>query len=431
MPKITKRLADRLEPDPDGRDRFFWDSGDGATKGFGVRVKPSGVSSYIVQYRNKGGRTRRLALGRVGVLTPDGARSMAKDRLGEVANGGDPSADRSIARKSMTVASLCDLYLEQAAAGILIGRRGQPIKRSTLAMDRSRVESHVKPLLGTRPVRTLLADDIKRMQSDIAAGRTVRRQSTEGRGGRIAGGRGVASRTVGMLGTILQFAVENSIIKDNPVRGVRRMNDAKPARYLELDEVRTLGAALLEAASQGENETGIAAVRALLLTGCRRMEMLALTWDAIDAPSSCLRLTDTKSGPQLRPIGAAAVSHLIALEKVGEGRFVFPANRGNGHFVGLPRVLARISRRAGIDAISVHALRHTFAAAAASLGYSELTIAGLLGHKVPGVTARYAHVPDSALVAAADRVASHIDGALFRRPSADVVPLRTAPRAYQ
>ena len=81
MPKITKRTVDRLRPDPAGRDRFLWDAGDGALKGFGVRVKPSGVASYIIQYRNKEGRTRRLALGRVGVLTPEEARREAGDRL--------------------------------------------------------------------------------------------------------------------------------------------------------------------------------------------------------------------------------------------------------------------------------------------------------------------------------------------------------------
>ena len=93
MPKITKRTVDQLRPDPAGRDKFLWDAGDGALKGFGVRVKPSGVASYIVQYRNKEGRTRRLALGRVGVLTPEEARIEAGDKLKAAAKGGDPSAE--------------------------------------------------------------------------------------------------------------------------------------------------------------------------------------------------------------------------------------------------------------------------------------------------------------------------------------------------
>ena len=109
MPKITKRAVDALRPDPAGRDVFCWDAGDGALKGFGVRLKPSGAASYLVQYRNKECRTRRLVLGRVGELTPDEARQLAADSLKEVRKGGDPSADRHAVRGAMTVAELCDL----------------------------------------------------------------------------------------------------------------------------------------------------------------------------------------------------------------------------------------------------------------------------------------------------------------------------------
>ena len=181
-----------------------------------------------------------------------------------------------------------------------------------------------------------------------------------------------------------------------------------------------------EAEAEGENRTGIAAARALLLTGCRKMEILALPWDWLDARARCIRFSDTKSGAQLRPIGAAAANHLDARPKRDGCEFVFPADRGDGHFVGLPRVLDRLCARAGLADVTVHTLRHSFAASAAELGFSELTIAGLLGHSMPGVTARYAHVPDSALVAAADRVASRIATTLDGKEGADVVPLRAA-----
>jgi hypothetical protein len=94
MRKITKRLVDTLRPDPAGKDVFRWDAGDGALKGFGIRMKPSGAASYFVQYRNKEGRTRRLVVGRVGTLTPDEARNLAGDALKAATKGGDPSADR-------------------------------------------------------------------------------------------------------------------------------------------------------------------------------------------------------------------------------------------------------------------------------------------------------------------------------------------------
>lgn len=99
-----------------------------------------------------------------------------------------------------------------------------------------------------------------------------------------------------------------------------------------------------------------------------------------------------------------------------------PATHGDGHLVGLPKVLERICAKAELKGVTLHVLRHSFAATAAEMGFSELTIAGLLGHSVPGVTARYAHVPDSALANAADRVATRIACALDGKAEAAVVP---------
>jgi integrase len=414
LSKLTKRVVDALRPHPI-RDVFKWDAGDGALKGFGVRVKPSGVASYFVQYRNKEGRTRRLVLGRVGELTPDEARRVAADKLKEARTGGDPSAERRAARAAIIVSELCDLYLADAK-----GR----IKPSTVAMDYSRIECHVKPLIGRRTVAALTQRDIERFQADVAAGKTARPSREKGRGGKASGGRGVAARTVGMLGTILEFGKRHGIISDNPARGVRRFPDNKRRRFLSLEELAALGEAMREATARGESRTGVAAIHALLLTGCRRSEILALPWAWLDTKARCIRFEDTKSGPQLRPIGVAAVKHIAAQSHKKECQWVFPADRGVGHFIGLPRVLARVCARAGLKDVTVHTIRHSFAATAAELGFSELTIAGLLGHTVPGVTARYAHVPDSALIAAADRVSARMASALDGRAAAEVVPMQ-------
>jgi integrase len=179
-----------------------------------------------------------------------------------------------------------------------------------------------------------------------------------------------------------------------------------------------------EAEASGENPVAVTVIRLLLMTGLRRMEALALPRAWVDSRTRCIRFEDTKSGAQLRPIGTAAV-RLIEAQRVREGcPWVFPATHGDEHFVGLPKVLERVCAKAGLEGVTVHVLRHTFAATAAEMGFSELTIAGLLGHSVPGVTARYAHVPDSALVAAADRVATRIAAALDGNAEAEVVPLR-------
>ena len=142
------------------------------------------------------------------------------------------------------------------------------------------------------------------------------------------------------------------------------------------------------------------------------MEALALPRAWIDRRHQCIRFGDTKSGPQIRPLGGAAMRLLESLSFREESPWVFPADQGDSHFVGLPKVLNRVCARAGLDDVTIHVLRHSFAATAAELGFSQLTIAGLLGHGVPGVTARYAHIPDRALIAAADRVSDTIAEAL-------------------
>jgi len=180
------------------------------------------------------------------------------------------------------------------------------------------------------------------------------------------------------------------------------------------------------AEAQGENPVVLSAVRFLLLTGFRRMEALALRWDAVDAKGRCITLTDSKSGGQVRAVGAAALAVLDSLGPDAGAPWVFPATRGEGHFVGLPKALDRLYAAAGIDGASVHTLRHTLASVAADEGFSELTVAALLGHARRGVTQRYAKV-DRAAVLAADAVSAKIAGLLDGQANtADVVPLRMA-----
>ena len=400
MPKITKRVIDGLRPDSGGAEAFRWDS---ELRGFGVRIMPSGIASYHIQYRTPHGRTRRMAIGRVGILTPDEARKLAREKLAAAAKGSDPSTERRAVRKSMTVSELCDLYLAHAK-----GR----IKDLTLAMDRSRIETHVKPLIGKLSVRGLTANDVERLKIEIIAGKSAKPRKN-GRGGVITGGRGVASRTLGMLGTILEYAKHPlNLIKENPVRGIKKPSDGKQRRFLSLEEIARLGAVICQTETTGEHDSGILAIRFLLMTGLRRMEALALARGWIDVDNQCIRFPDTKSGAQLRPIGRNAIELLRSLPVRDGSPWVFPAKRGKSHFIGLPKVLKRLCTTAGLEGVTVHVLRHSFAATAAEMGFSELTIAGLLGHAVPGVTARYAHMPDAALVAAADHVCSRITAAL-------------------
>ena len=158
MTRLTKRAVDSLRPGPD-RDVFAWD---GEIRGLGVRVKPTGLKTYFVQYRNADGRTRRLVIGKHGVLTTDEARDLGRQKLAEVSKGEDPSAKRRAARERMTVSEVCDWYLTEGRAGRLIGRNRRPIKASSLDGDEGRINVHITPLIGSQTVDSLILADVEK-----------------------------------------------------------------------------------------------------------------------------------------------------------------------------------------------------------------------------------------------------------------------------
>jgi integrase len=403
MARLTKREVDSLRPLPD-RDVFAWD---GEIRGFGIRVKPTGSKTYFVQYRNADGRTRRLVIGKHGILATDQARDLGRQKLAEVCKGDDPSAQRRAARTSLTISDICDWYLKEGRAGRLLGRNRRPIKVTTLNGDEGRINIHIKPLIGARPVRGFILADVERFQAEIAAGRPVARAKKRGRGGRTKGGAGVAGRAVSTLRGLLGHAKRHGLIETNPALGVRVVASNRKLRWLSRDELVILGSTMAAAERQGEHPTGLAAIRALLLTGFRRLEVLGMHRAWIRDKEHSICLPDTKTGQQVRIVGQAAIDLLMEQPRRDDSPFVFPADWGDGHFIGVVRVLNRLCARAGLEGVTPHVLRHTFASMAAELGFSELTIAGLLGHASRGVTQRYIHL-DRALILAANRVAVEI-----------------------
>ena len=386
-----------------GPGETVWDS---AVPSFGARRQKGAAVAYVLKFRTAEGRQRWHTIGRHGApWTPDTAREEAKRLLGEVASGGDPSGEKIAKRRALTVAELCDRYFEDALAGKVRTRTKAAKKPGTLTIDRGRIERHIKPLLGAVSVAAVTRHDIEKFLHDIADGRTAGKTKTKTRGlARVTGGEATATRTVGLLGAIFTYAVRKDMRPENPVRGVALFADRKRERRLSDEEYAQFGEALRKA--EGTLwPPAVAAARFIALTGFRRSEAVSLRWFEVDLARCTATLADTKTGKSMRPLSRAACDALRARER-GPLEFVFPASRGDGPMTGFPQYWARIAKLGALPAdVTPHVLRHSFASLASDLGYSEPTIATLVGHAGRSITSRYVHSADAVLLAAADAVA--------------------------
>ena len=418
--RIGLREIGSLEPG-----KTIWDT---EVACFGARRQLSASISYVVYYRTAENRQRLHTIGRHGSpWTPESARKEAKRILGAVANGSDPAETKKMKRHAESVAELCDMYFLEAKTGRILSRRKQPKKASTLITDESRAERHIKPLLGRRSVVSVTRADVEAFMHSVAEGKTAIRQKTERKRGVsiVRGGRGAASRTVGLLGAIFTYAVRKGMRADNPVRGVERFADGRRSRRLSEAEYVIIGDACSRAEADNAWPPLVAAARFLMLTGWRTGEVIGLKWPEIDLARRTASLGDTKTGQSVRPLSRVACD-ILREQKTRDG-LIFPAVRGLGIMTGFPKVWTRVMSKSGLPReITPHVIRHSFASLAHDLGYSELTIAALVGHKNGSITARYIHIADAVLLASADAVACKTLALMGIVPVNEVVPLRAA-----
>jgi integrase len=323
MPRLTKKVIDAIKPKPD---RFFaWDD---KLPGFGVRCYPTGRKVFVAQVR-VGRAQRRVTIGDFGPFTVEQARARAEGIIHEAAEGRDPQREKRAAREAVTVAELCDIYLQAARAGLVTTRFKRPKRPATVAIDEGRIARHIKPMIGATPAKDLRRADVQRMADSIAQGKTAGVFKGKRRGRAVVtGGAGTAARVVELLGGIWSWAEKRDLVPGtSPTRGVETARGEARDRVLNDDELWELGNAIDAAAAGSPMAAG--ALRLIALTGLRREEACGLQWREFDEAGCCLRLAETKTGRSMRPIGRAARELLAGLPRLSD-EWVFPNRSGTG-----------------------------------------------------------------------------------------------------
>lgn len=377
--KLTKRQVESFAVRPKRYDIF-----DSELPGFHVRISPTGNRTYQLYYRTRSGQERRPKIGLHGPISCEEARDIAKQWLAEVAMGRDPSLLRAQARAAPTIAQICDRYLEHSRTRL---------KSSTCQTYAWLIGKLIKPALGAHKVAELRRADIESFQRSLAA--TPRN----------------ANQAISLLGTIMTYAEAHELIEpgSNPCRHVAAFKTSRLERFLSQDETLRL----LKTLDLFEHELrapthAIAAIRLLLLTGCRKNEICTLQWPHVDLQSGTLNLPDSKTGAKRVRLNSAAVEVLAAIPQLPGNPFVIVGERPGQPLVGLQRIWERIRREAQLEDVRLHDLRHNFASQAISMGVPLPVIGALLGHKSLQATSRYAHLADDPIRAASERVGQSI-----------------------
>lgn len=378
--RLNNRTVDALKVD---RETLFWDRN---LPGFAVRVYPSGTRTYVVQTRGPYG-ARRVTLGRHGVISAAEARRRAWQVIARIKAGKDPLPEHATTRRAVgpRLADMAARYMDEYVA--------VHCKPATVRIRSVAIYKHIVPRLGNLRIGA------------------VRRRHVTALHLRMAATPVQANNVIITLSQIYTKAQDWGIVAEgtNPCSHVELYRQRKRERFLTEAEFKRLGRVLEEAGENGgATPQAIAAIRLLILTGCRRGEILRLRWDEVDLQARELRLRDSKTGPRVVPLSPSAVQLLTDMPRGAGSRWVIPGRKPGTHMCSLGNAWRLLRKRAGLHDVRLHDLRHSFASSALALGESLPMIARLLGHRQIASTARYAHLARSSVHQAANRVAESL-----------------------
>jgi integrase len=418
--RITKRAVDALAC-PAGKDReFLWDT---ALAGFGVAAFASGKKVYVCQYR-QGGRSRRIAVGEHGRLTPDEARSEAKKLLGLAEAGIDPVAEKRKERELRTFGAVAADFLTSHVTTKRKGRTADEYRRI--------LGSRILPALGSKRIIELRRADVARLH------------------GKLADKPYEANRAVALISAVWNWAAKRGevALADNPAKGIERYREHKRERYLTSDELGRLGDALRQGETEGlpysvdeanpkskhapkaENRRvqfdpfAAAAIRLLILTGARLREILHAKWEHVDFERGLTFLPDSKTGKKTLYLSAAALDVLANLPRIEGNPFIIPGAENGKPRADLKRPWEGVRRAAGLKGVRLHDLRHSFASVGAGASLGLPIIGKLLGHSQAATTHRYAHLDADPMRRAADAIGATIAAAMSGKSGARALPFR-------
>lgn len=414
--RFTSKSVAALEP----RTVRFWIN-DTSLPGFRVAVLPSGVKSFAVRLRSRGGRKNRRdsthVIGRVGQISLEQARDRARELLSRATLGEDVAGGQRATRVAPSVAELSEIFLED--------REGK-LKARTLIEYRRAFKVEINPVIGSFAARDVTRRDVAQLHHGMRTRPYM------------------ANRVVAVIGSLYSWAERHGYVPEasRPVRGLELFPEKSRERYLTDKETLRLGSALRQAENVGlplhpkraaylekrmkqrdrkrkatsritpANPFAVAVIRFLLLSGWREREAMTLRWDALDLDAGRARLAETKSGLSWRDLGGAAVALLRELPRIGNSPFVFPGHSQFAPISTITHVWFAVRHSAGLDDVRLHDLRHNFASEGAQQGKSLLVLGAVLGHREIETTKKYAHMGDRPGRSAANDISATIDARL-------------------